>query len=309
MFDRSRGAPPDPEEILSRWWNPDDHTPRPELLGLSPAQTRALVHTDWNGSGPLSLREEVPIGLLRQSVVFSDLHVLLSSIAAHGAVPATSAGHFGRAFVDSLLEKLSWPGAEAEEVRREVPHILQEDGFRPLHNLRAHAQALDLIRVQEGCFQLTDLGHDLVRPERAGALYRCLVTRILGCPGWDNIMTGVFEETTNGVMDLPRVAPFVLWGLGQTPAEWRPAHGYAYTLMPPWTRELFAEQMGETFIVHIIKLAVFDLFERLGLAEQREYPGVEDLPFDPEAESSDVRRTALHDHVLCWEFDTMNNEQ
>lgn len=303
MIDRAREGSPPSAGGAHPWWDAHDHAPRPELFGLSPAQTCALVHGDWNGSGPLSLRDDVPLDLLRLSPLFADVHALVAAIGARGTVPATSAGYLDPAFVDTLLGELTWPGEEAEEVRQSIPEIVHENEFRPLQALRAHTHALELIELSGGVFRLTPLGSDVVRPERAGLLYQRLVTYILGRRGWDNVMTATFDAQTNGVMELPRIAPFVLWGLGRIPVEWRPAFQCTGLLMPPWTREQFAEQMGETFLRHIVKLAVFDLFERLGLAEQREYSVVEDLPFDPERENADVRRTALYDHVLHWEFD------
>ena len=137
------------------------------------------------GNGPLSLREDVPIALLRHSPLFSDLHVLVGGIAARGTVPATSAGYLDPAFGDTLLGQFTWPGEEADEVRRGIPEIDHENEFRPLQELRARAHALDLIELSGGAFRLTDRGHDLVRPERAGVLYQRLVTHLLGRRGWD----------------------------------------------------------------------------------------------------------------------------
>lgn len=115
--------------------HPDDHGPRPELFGLSPAQAKALLSIDWGPSAPLTLNEDIALDELRGAALFTDLRALLGGIAERGSVPATATGDLDSGFVNWLLDRITWFAEDAQWMRQEEPDRISEAQLVPVQVL------------------------------------------------------------------------------------------------------------------------------------------------------------------------------
>lgn len=199
--------------------------PQAELGGLSPARMQGLLSDDWEGGGPLVLREDARLADLDGADLVWNARLLLGALEDAGGTRATAAGNLNRAFVGSLLERSRWPPDYLESLRA-VSKVINEEQVYPLYRVRAVLQLAGLVRLTRGQFRVTRLGRELRAAERAGTLHVRLLRTF-----FRRFLPSMIDQF--GVLpDLSRLAPFVLWRLRDIDAEWRDAGALAPLLLP-----------------------------------------------------------------------------
>jgi mutator protein MutT len=265
--------------------------PQAELGGLSPEQMRALLADDWEGGGPLALRQDVGLADLAGADFVANARAMLDALLEVGGTRATGAGNLNRAFVGSLLDRLRWP-PEFLESTRAVSKVINEEQVHPLRKVRVVLQIAGLVRRAGGQFRVTRLGRELIAGERSGALFARLFRAYFGrfapsraaeFPGWP---------------DLTGLVAFALWRLGTIDPDWRDAQALAPLVLPADAAARVAPENGNWDPwLSSLRSQILDPLAEFGLLEA-DHPSWREALERP----ARYRRTALYAKVVRFEW-------
>jgi hypothetical protein len=195
-----------------------DHNDRPQadLGGLSPAQVRRLLESDWDDpAGAVRLPTSLTPAQLAGAPVLANARAFLGLALQRGSLGATQKGNLKLDVVSALMDV--WQGDDQliRLIRRDAKRVREEE-VGPIHELRVVCGLAGLVRKRRGAFHLTRRGQELAEPEHAGRLYAHLFRT------WFR----KFNLGYRGYFDWPELqtqAAFTLHRLPHAARDWRPA--------------------------------------------------------------------------------------
>ncbi len=207
--------------------------PQRELGGLSPDRVRLLLQDPWDGTGVLTLNEEIPSGDLASSRLLRNARTMLLYLEEKGEVAATATrGHLNRAALTGIASRMLWPeGYPWEEV---LSRRGNEEDLFPLHVLRSLLGLAGLMKMRKRKFSLTARGRRLLDERRAGELIALLFRT-----QFREMNLGYLWWYGPELASLQHTIAFVLYRLGRVALDWKtPGRLLTETLLPSVTEEL-----------------------------------------------------------------------
>jgi len=258
----------DPREELLRWLN-------------------KLLSCDWaDQEGPLRLATDLMLADIQGSTFFNNSRELLRALLEADGVKATSAGNLPRRFVTGMLERGRWSPDYLARLRS-VNKVINEADVLELHVARLVCMLARLVRKYRGSFQATRAGRDMLREDRAGALYRTLFITFF------QRLNLAYLDRLPDVPLVQQAAAVSLFAFVGEGSRWRTAGELAETLPLPHVREMLDRTVHSG---HESSLTASRLLRPLvwfGLAEQRDVR-VEDQRWS----TRHYRRTRLFDRFI-----------
>lgn len=174
IMDQPGFDPQSASEALARLIDEQNRRPLPELGGLSPHQA-FLLHTCgwWADPFPIRLVQTLSYEQVGQTPFLHNVRAFLRAADEFEGAPTTAKGNLTRAFVGHMLELLRLRPGRLEMIRQACK-VINESDVRALHIVRVICQLGGLVRKYKKRFVVTRKGRELLREDRAGALYHHL---------------------------------------------------------------------------------------------------------------------------------------
>jgi hypothetical protein len=290
LTEEGLGFAEDPVGLIRRH-DSFNRSAQPDLAGFSPLQVRALLGNDWSRGTPgLQLRDDVPAELLAASDTLFNAQHFLAALETEG-VRATAAGNLNRAFVKAMTGSLRWPEGYAEGLARDF-RVINEQDMWPLNELRLVLELAELIECGRGRFELTTLGRDLVRSDRAGALMVLLFETT-----FRNFNLG-YRDRLPDLDEFQGTIAYPLAVLARQPAGWRPYRKLVPDLLLPPLPDLLPQDGLVDYQDLLVGIRLMQRLEAFGLIACRyDAPALYLL-----RRIEKFRRTALFDHFLAFDL-------
>jgi len=244
-----------------------NHTPRPDLGGLTPAQLDILLMHDWDHRSPgVQVHPAGDCELLEGSRMLHNAQVLLSalSLLQPRGMEATAAGNFTRRWVGELLDAMRWREGYREFLRSDLAQI-NEGQAHGLLRLHAIVELAGLMERRGNRFVITELGEDLLDFEHPEELQARLVRTT-----FRQLNLG-FTDPLAEHPDFQATLAYPVALLARTGGvwmSWRDARG---ALVLPTVEAMFPDDEQSDDLEHLLALRLIDPLEELGLVEtQRE---------------------------------------
>ncbi len=156
--------------ILEEEYN---HTPQEDLVGLAPAQVHWLLEADWTDpAGPLRINTDLDLAAVEASPLLRDLRRLIEVAAGRRGLPATTSGNLKVRVVAQFLDQFET--AASDRAVLQLGDRCWEEDVPAVHRVRILADLAGLIELRGARFEATDLGRELLQPERSGELFAAL---------------------------------------------------------------------------------------------------------------------------------------
>src|SRR6266705_7001302 len=123
------------------------------IVNLTQKQFYAFASDRLDGKGPCRVQEDLPFTILADTTVLPNARRFLEALDDGGA-KLTARGNLNRKFMETLLERLQWPGYEEADIRS-VCKVVNEHDFPPALYLHALFRIAGLARRQKGVLELT----------------------------------------------------------------------------------------------------------------------------------------------------------
>jgi len=147
--------------------------PQAELGGLSPDEMTQLIYGDWEATGALRLREDLPAAELAGAAFVADARTVLEYVRDAGVVKETAARNLPRAAVAALLPRLRTPTWSRLAAELDAPGPVNEGDVRWLPIVR-HVLLFAGLLVRRKGLRIGTRGRALLSEDRAGELYALL---------------------------------------------------------------------------------------------------------------------------------------
>ena len=267
-------------------------TPQPELGGLSPAQTYALLYGDWSTTGALIVNTPDP-NEIGDPDLLHNVRAFLATLRDEGPAKTTAGGNLSREFVGRMLPRLRWEPGYLERVRL-GNKVIDERDVPPLETLRHLLQIAKLIFQRKG-FHISRPGRALLDEARRGELLVLLFLtffRALDLRSVDG------SELDAGLQ--PTIA-FSFWKIRSAAESWVSSAHLAEVAWLESAKDplLPSHELDNLeFRAWRFRRRVVDPLVEFGLLESR------DIPADTRTlRAVEVRKTALFDRVLRFQLD------
>lgn len=201
-----------------------DTTPQPALGGLAPLQMATLLASDWfSPDSGVSINQKLIFDETQHVRLMQLARELLAFVRDEGPLRVTSRGAFDRATVARAMAQL---GLEADfpELEGRPRKVTNEEDCLELRKLRTLLEGTELIVNRKGLV-LAKRGYDVMRPERAGALYTELFLGYFADPV-------LLPDIGDAPEVMLQVLPLAVWRLSQYAIEWTDGQDLAWLCWP-----------------------------------------------------------------------------
>src|SRR5262245_42183436 len=142
------------------------------IIKLTEQQFYAFMADRLDGKGPSRVQEDLPFPALANTTALPNARRFIEALGDGGAT-LTARGNLNRTFMETLLDRLQWPGYEAGAIRS-VCKIVNQQDFPPAQYLDALFRLAGLARHKKGILELTRKGRMLLTEDEAGRLQALL---------------------------------------------------------------------------------------------------------------------------------------
>jgi len=295
LLAQSGGDAPDwIKETMAKSIDKENAEPLAELGGLSAGQTYFMNYAGWWAEPyPIRLADDLPADRVNRSSLLRNARIFLWAITEAKGTPATAAGNLPRAFVAQMLEVLDLPPGELDAIRR-YNKVINEQDVWALHLVRVICQGGGLIKQAKKRFSVTRKAKQLLKEDKAGALYR-------------HLFDTTFRKFNLGYMsrlpDTPGVqatAPYALYRIGQleTGKAYEVEELIEVAFLPAVIEEIAQVSSYEGAPRWLLEGCILGPLERLGLVEILR----EEDKTRSEAIEHRVRKLPLFDAFIRFEF-------
>jgi len=164
----------DPSELEQRNHRPIPDGPTPYPGGLSLWQAGMLICSDWDSPDSLiRINGGLNSELLEESQIWVNSRLFLQALRERKSLEATATGNLSRKSVADLLGAMQIPQEVLESIYR-YNKVINETDVWMIHIVRVLLGIAKLIRREKRNFQLTRKGAEMLKEERAGALFAIL---------------------------------------------------------------------------------------------------------------------------------------
>jgi len=184
------------------------------IVRLTERQAQAFLEDRLDGTGPCTVKEDVPLSALGASIVLPNARLMMTSLLDGGA-KLTARGNLNRKLVASLVERFRWPGYGADGLR-DACKVVNEHDFVPAMYLHAVLRLSGLARRRKGVLELTRNGRALLPEESAGRLQATLLRATFGRYNLAYLDGFRMPEVFGPQISL------ILYLIGQFCTDWRP---------------------------------------------------------------------------------------
>jgi hypothetical protein len=200
-------------EALARLINEQNRRPLPELGNLSPDQA-FLLHSCgwWADPFPIRLEQNLSFEQVGETTFLHNVRAFLRAADEFEGAPTTAKGNLNRAFVGHMLELLRLRPGHLEMLRQACKVINEPDVWQ-LHIVRVICQLGGLVRKYKKRFVVTRKGRELLREDRAGALYHHLFDTMF------RQFNLAYLTRVDEVPGIQETFPYELYRIAQLPLE------------------------------------------------------------------------------------------
>lgn len=255
------------------------------IVTFTEQQANALIHDEWDGSGPVRLDQTVPLADLLATSVVPNACILMAELEGVGA-KLTAKGNLNRKLVESLVDRFQWVDYDPARIW-EMNKVVNEPDFTPLHYLHIVLKLGGLARTEKGFLKLTKKGKAMLADDAAGALqvhlFRTTFTRFN--PAY--LDRNGLEEFFGWQISL------ILYLVGQFADDWRPADALMRSVTLPSEEALKSEMPDRP--VWAFESRVLRYLRWFGLMERKDAAANDDW-----RQSKLYRKTPLYDRMLTF---------
>ncbi len=268
-----------------------NHSPDPELSGLTPHQAQRLLEGRFQEESPLRLATDLQPAELEGARFVQNARLLLSALRETEGTAATTGGNLNRALVRRMVDEMRF----SEEIGRERPEArtLNEEDVFDLHIARVVAELAGLLRRRKGRFILTRAGAEVADPAGIASLAAKLFRTFFGK------FNLAYLDGAEDLPSLQHVLPLALWRMGVEARDWLEDQPFADRVLPRvLNRDPRAERYPGASLVPVHTRLIRPLVD-FGLMESRRV-GPEDTP--RWQWKTEVRVLPLYDRMLRFEW-------
>jgi len=237
--------------------------PQRELGGLSPAQVYGLMEPEWDGTGVVRLRRDLPAPALVGVPVLERVRRLLELAEELGGLGRTQAGYLKVAVVREAAARAGVGVPGGLHASGPGTGRTRELDVWPVHEARTLAELAELLRPRRARFELTRAGREMLQASRAGELFALLFDT---CFRRFNIFYGGYFEWP----ELQHQIAFTLWRLGDAAAEWSRPADLMHDVVLPFALEHAPGEPTALGPDRLLDRYVLRRLEDFGLLERRE---------------------------------------
>lgn len=249
------------QAITARLSQDYNSRPQSDMGGTSPYQAMLLTRPGWLG-GAVQLNERLTLQDLTDAPLFQNARRVLRTIQEAGAMKATAAGAFNRAFSLRMLNEFMMSDYK-RQMTLAITKVINQDDVPELRHLRYLLPAAGLLLFQKSAFQLTKKGVKLLDDSKAGEMFALLFRTLclkINLAAFDGLPDAPFVQSTMG---------FGFYQFGIRADDWIPLDEIAPRLFLPAVIEMLPDRFAgdERKLSRYAQLRVLRPLHYFGLAE------------------------------------------
>lgn len=252
----------------------------------------ALMDAEWESpSGPVRLRDDLPLSQLAGSRFFTESRLFLRLLHEDKGAQLTPQGNLTRACVASLAERMPWPHEHMSQLNRMLTKVVNELDVFPLHLIHIVCEVGGLVTKRRNRLTASRKAVELSADDQAGRLFRHLFIAFFRRFRLDYLSP--FRDTPQ----IQATIAMILWTLQISADHWTSDADLARAaLLPALRRKADAVSSLPDASTDILASEVLGPLVWFGLLEC----SISDQDWPRSEETRKYRKTPLFDQFLSF---------